>query len=212
MAEDSEQLQQKVDALEREVAALKYGSGRCGVRKRSRNYVWGLPLYDIAIGPDADKSEVRGHARGIVAVGDIATGIVAVGGFARHYRARRPGPGHYFTRRLLNRGAPWYRWPSDRCDCPRWRRNRRSRCWWRCLRVLRMWRRRFWKIRDQRNGKRSRSEPLFRTMASWNRPIGSPTETLNGAVTSRWTRAADPVGIQRIADWRPPGQLGRYPA
>lgn len=87
MADDSEQLQQKVDALEREVAALKYVSSRPGVRKRSRNYVWGFPLYDIAIGPDPDKSEVRGHARGIIAVGDIATGIVAIGGLARGFVA-----------------------------------------------------------------------------------------------------------------------------
>lgn len=87
MPEDSEQLQQKVDALEREVAALKCGSGGRGVRKRSRNYVWGLPLYDIAVGPDPDKNEIRGHARGIIAIGDIATGILALGGLARGFVA-----------------------------------------------------------------------------------------------------------------------------
>jgi hypothetical protein len=87
MSDDSEQLQKKVEALEREVAALKCGLGRRGVRKRSANSLWGLPWYDIALGPDTDKNEVRGHARGIIAIGDIATGIFAVGGVARGFFA-----------------------------------------------------------------------------------------------------------------------------
>ena len=87
MSNDSEQLQQRVEELEREVAALKSGPGRRGVRKRSANYLWGLPLYDIAFGPDPDRKEVRGHARGIIAMGDIATGIFAVGGLARGFFA-----------------------------------------------------------------------------------------------------------------------------
>lgn len=40
------------------------------------------PLVCIAIGPDPAKNEVRGHARGILAIGDIATGIFAFGGVA----------------------------------------------------------------------------------------------------------------------------------
>ena len=54
-----------------------------GIRKRSATCFAGLPLYDIALGPDLDKGECHGHARGIVAIGDIATGWLAVGGAAR---------------------------------------------------------------------------------------------------------------------------------
>lgn len=86
MHDDTEQLQQRVDALEREVAALRQ-AGRRGVRKRSQRCVWGLPLYDVALGPDPDKNHLRGHARGIIAIGDIATGIVALGGVARGFVA-----------------------------------------------------------------------------------------------------------------------------
>lgn len=82
-----EPMQQKIDALEQKVAALKHGSVRRGVRKRSAKYIWGLPLYDIALGPDPDKDEVRGHARGIIAIGDIATGVLAIGGVARGFIA-----------------------------------------------------------------------------------------------------------------------------
>lgn len=84
---DLEQLQHKVDALEREVAAMKFGCGRRGVRKRSNHYVLGLPWYDIALGPDPDTNEFRGHARGIIAIGDVATGIFAMGGVARGFVA-----------------------------------------------------------------------------------------------------------------------------
>ena len=76
-----------LDELEREVAALKFGSGRRGVRKRSTKYIWGLPLFDIALGPDPDQDQVRGHARGIIAIGDIATGVLAMGGVARGFIA-----------------------------------------------------------------------------------------------------------------------------
>ena len=44
-----------------------------GVRKRSEKKLFGLPLYDIAIGADPEKDEKRGRARGIIAIGDIAT-------------------------------------------------------------------------------------------------------------------------------------------
>lgn len=56
---------------------------QCGIiRKRSQQTILGLPLVDIAIGPDPEKNEVRGHARGIIAIGDIATGWLAFGGVA----------------------------------------------------------------------------------------------------------------------------------
>ena len=54
-----------------------------GIRRQSTRTFAGLPLWSIAIGPDWSKGEMRGHARGIFAFGDIATGWVAVGGFAR---------------------------------------------------------------------------------------------------------------------------------
>ncbi len=41
------------------------------------------PLISVAIGPDPAGSERRGHARGVIAIGDIATGVVALGGLAR---------------------------------------------------------------------------------------------------------------------------------
>ena len=41
------------------------------------------PLVSIAIGPDPTKNESRGHARGIIAIGDMATGLIALGGLAR---------------------------------------------------------------------------------------------------------------------------------
>lgn len=41
------------------------------------------PLLAIAQGPDASRNETRGHAQGIVALGDTATGVIAIGGLAR---------------------------------------------------------------------------------------------------------------------------------
>lgn len=78
----NESLEERVAELERKVSA---GRGFRGgsVRKRSATRIAGLPLYDIALGPDPAAGELRGHARGIVAVGDIATGVLALGGLAR---------------------------------------------------------------------------------------------------------------------------------
>lgn len=84
MCDDSDQLKQRIAALEQEVAILKKRNyPYLGIRKRSNRYFWGLPLYDIALGPDPAKSELRGHARGVIAIGDIATGVLALGGVAR---------------------------------------------------------------------------------------------------------------------------------
>lgn len=89
MRDDSDQLKQRIAALEQEVATLKKrgspypGIPYRGIRKRSNRCFWGLPLYDIALGPDLEKGELRGHARGIIAIGDIATGVLALGGIAR---------------------------------------------------------------------------------------------------------------------------------
>ncbi len=82
--ETRQSLEKRVKQLESQVAAL--GAGRMrgyGVRKRSGFEIANLPLYDIALGPDLERGEIRGHARGIIAIGDIATGVVAMGGLAR---------------------------------------------------------------------------------------------------------------------------------
>lgn len=54
-----------------------------GVRRQSSRKFCGLPLWAVAIGPDWERGEMRGHARGIFAFGDMATGWFACGGFAR---------------------------------------------------------------------------------------------------------------------------------
>ena len=53
------------------------------IRRQSSHTVFGLPLWAIAIGPDLERGEMRGHARAIFALGDIATGWFAFGGLAR---------------------------------------------------------------------------------------------------------------------------------
>jgi hypothetical protein len=54
-----------------------------GIRRQSLRKFYGLPLWAIAIGPDWERGEMRGHARGIFALGDMATGWFAFGGLAR---------------------------------------------------------------------------------------------------------------------------------
>ena len=75
-------LERRVRELEAELARLRAGGAR-RVRYRSAAEFGGLPLVAIATGPDLAKGELRGHARGILAIGDIATGVVALGGLAR---------------------------------------------------------------------------------------------------------------------------------
>jgi hypothetical protein len=52
-----------------------------GKRYRSKATLFGWPVIDVAVGPK--DGEMRGHAKGIIAVGDIATGGIALGGMAR---------------------------------------------------------------------------------------------------------------------------------
>lgn len=52
-----------------------------GVRYRSPVTILGLPLVAVASGPTAE--EKFGHARGIIAIGDLATGVIAIGAVAR---------------------------------------------------------------------------------------------------------------------------------
>lgn len=85
----------QVDELQTEVAELKAAVAslqeqqatglrlRKVYRKTSTVRPFGLPLYSIAMGADAEKGERRGHAAGWIAIGDVATGVIAVGGIAR---------------------------------------------------------------------------------------------------------------------------------
>ncbi|MGR0480322.1 MAG: hypothetical protein ACTFAL_02650 [Candidatus Electronema sp. V4] len=58
----------------------KQGCG--GIRRRSAKTLFGLPLFDVAVGPDLERGELRGHACGIIAYGDTAKGWLAMGGIA----------------------------------------------------------------------------------------------------------------------------------
>ncbi len=52
-----------------------------GRRFESSIRVFGLPLVHVALGPSGN--ELRGRAKGIIAIGDISTGVLAIGGMAR---------------------------------------------------------------------------------------------------------------------------------
>src|SRR6266567_9009258 len=54
-----------------------------GIRRESTRKLCGLPLWAVALGPDWERGEMRGHARAIFALGDTATGWFACGGLAR---------------------------------------------------------------------------------------------------------------------------------
>ncbi|MCG6920988.1 MAG: hypothetical protein LJF15_07890 [Acidobacteria bacterium] len=77
-----EELEARVEQLETELARVRARSTR-SVRKQAGWGLGNLPMWAVAVGADPERGEVRGHAKGIVAVGDIATGFVAVGGWAR---------------------------------------------------------------------------------------------------------------------------------
>jgi hypothetical protein len=79
---DQRDLERRVKELEGELARLKQHRPR-GVRYRSAAGLGDIPFLAIAAGPDPEKGELRGHAKGIIAIGDIATGVVALGGLAR---------------------------------------------------------------------------------------------------------------------------------
>lgn len=80
-AEEFEQAKRKLLA---EPAMSAYAFMRApGVRRQSKTTIGGLPLWAIATGPDPASGQMRGHAKAIIAIGDMATGVLAVGGFAR---------------------------------------------------------------------------------------------------------------------------------
>lgn len=83
MAEEIEALRGRVKQLEEQVAFMRTQVPYRSVRKRSTTELLGLPLWEIAAGPDWEKGELRGHAKAIFAVGDVATGFFAFGGIAR---------------------------------------------------------------------------------------------------------------------------------
>lgn len=80
--ENRKDLEARVRELEAQVASMKRFGGRA-VRKRASFKLFGLPAYDIALGPDLEKGERVGHAKGFLAIGDMATGVFAIGGLAR---------------------------------------------------------------------------------------------------------------------------------
>ena len=53
----------------------------------SSKQIFGLPLLSIAFGPHPTSGKKQGHARGVLAIGDVSTGIVACGGIARGFIA-----------------------------------------------------------------------------------------------------------------------------
>jgi hypothetical protein len=79
---DHRDLERRVEQLEQEFAQVRRFRPR-GIRFRSSLALGNIPLLAIASGPDPDCGELRGHARGLIAIGDVATGVVALGGLAR---------------------------------------------------------------------------------------------------------------------------------
>jgi hypothetical protein len=83
--QDRESLERRVAELEKQVTALR-GGGLGVMRGVRRRATWGIgdiPFYDIALGPDPERGELRGRAKGVIAIGDFATGVLALGGLAR---------------------------------------------------------------------------------------------------------------------------------
>jgi hypothetical protein len=64
------------------IEATTKPGGAKSVRHRSSQTLFGMPLIDIAYGPDPARGEKRGHAQGIIALGDRAQGVIALGGRA----------------------------------------------------------------------------------------------------------------------------------
>ena len=52
---------------------------KSSIRWQSERKLFGKPLVNIAWGPDASKGEKFGHAKGIIAIGQMASGIIAIG-------------------------------------------------------------------------------------------------------------------------------------
>ena len=59
------------------------GGAPMPIRWKSSATFLEYPVICIAAGPDPANNETRGHAHGIIALGDMATGVIAIGGLAR---------------------------------------------------------------------------------------------------------------------------------
>lgn len=81
----SDDLEQRVAELEAEISALRERTllPPLGIRKRATWSIADMPLYEISLGSDPGRRQLRGHARGIIAIGDVASGVIAIGGYAR---------------------------------------------------------------------------------------------------------------------------------
>lgn len=53
------------------------------IRIQSHRKLFGYPVYSIAFGPNRATGAPKGHAKGIIAIGNRATGVLAVGGLAQ---------------------------------------------------------------------------------------------------------------------------------
>lgn len=78
-----EEMARALLTLQQGMGEMRMRFGRPGVRYRSSATFLGIPLLAIARGPDFEKGEMYGHARGIIAIGDVATGVFAIGGLSR---------------------------------------------------------------------------------------------------------------------------------
>ena len=80
------ELQRCIERLERlrdSLAVSATGKEGKSLRFQSNRTLFGYPIYDIAFGPDHVTGAVKGHAKGIIAIGNRATGFVAIGGMAQ---------------------------------------------------------------------------------------------------------------------------------
>ena len=52
------------------------------VRYESTKKIFGLPVVSIAFGPNPERTENKGLAKGFIAIGDISVGVISFGGLA----------------------------------------------------------------------------------------------------------------------------------
>jgi len=143
MSDDPASLRQRVDELQKEVATLRGFRQQRTVRRRSEAEFLGLPLWEIAIGPDAEKGEWRAmpgshrHRRyrdRLAGHRGIRPGIVALGGCALGAISLEASPWDSSGRSAPGDRNDRRRWSGDRVGGPRrWcgglRGDRRRRDW-----------------------------------------------------------------------------------
>jgi len=83
MSQEHAPASHRIARIKSKPPAGRVADRRRPIRKRSATRLFGLPLWEIAKGADLGNGERRGHARAIIALGDVADGVVAVGGIAR---------------------------------------------------------------------------------------------------------------------------------